>query len=154
DRLKRSGRELVAVLDTGHPMCNSSCVYALVGAAVREVGAGVQLGVHSSSISFTLQRIDSEGHVTRTPTHVARTVERKALEGGYEKLGAYLREMGSSRGLLTAARQVEYSKLHFLTREQIVAFGIDRRDVVEGMWWFVDGGSGPSAVKIIEESRA
>src|SRR5262249_53686623 len=33
-------------------------------------------------------------------------------------------------------------------------FGIDRRDVVESMWWFVDQGSGPSAVKIIEENRA
>jgi len=152
DKLKRSGRELVAVLDTGHTMCNSSCVYALVGAAVREVGAGVQLGVHSSSISFTLKRTDSQGHVTRTPTRVAPTVERKALEGGYERISAYLREMGISPGLLTAAREVDSSKLHFLTREQMVAFGIDRRNVVEGMWWFVE--SGPSAVKLIEENRA
>jgi hypothetical protein len=154
DKLKRSGRDLVAVLDTGHTMCNSSCVYALVGAAVREVGAGVQLGVHSSSISFTLKRTDGEGHVTRLPTHVAPTVERKALEGGYVKISAYLREMGISQDLLAAAREVENSQLRFLTRDQIVAFGIDRRDVVEGMWWFVDQTSGPSAVKIIEENRA
>ena len=154
DKLKRSGRELVAVLDTGHTMCNSSCVYALVGAAVREVGAGIHLGVHSSSISFTLKRIDADGHVTRMPTQVAPTVERKALEGGYEKISAYLREMGISQGLLTAARQVEYSHLNFLTRDQLVAFGIDRRNTVEGMWWFVDQGSGPSAIKVIEENRA
>jgi hypothetical protein len=154
DKLKRSGRELVATLDTGHAMCNSSCVYALVGAAVREIGAGIALGVHSSSISFTLNHLDEDGHVTREATHVAPTVERRALESGYEKIGAYLREMGISPGLLTAAREVENSKLHFLTRDQVVAFGIDRRGAVEGMWWFVDQSSGASAIKIIEEYRA
>jgi hypothetical protein len=154
DKLKRSGRELVATLDTGHAMCNSSCVYAIVGAAVREIGAGIQLGVHSSSISFTLSHVDEDGHVTREATHVAPAAERRALDNGYAKIGAYLREMGISAGLLAAAREVENSKLHFLTREQIVAFGIDRREAVEGMWWFVDrSSSGASAVKVIEEYR-
>ena len=154
DRLKRSGRDLVAVLDTGHAMCNSSCVYALVGAATREVGAGIQLGVHSSAISFTLQRIDAGGHVTRVPTHVAPSVERKALQGGYDKIAAYLRDMGIAPGLLAAAREVRNDHLRFLTRDEIVAFGIDRREVVEGMWWFVDETAGASAVKVIEENRA
>jgi hypothetical protein len=154
DKLKRSGRDLVAVLDPSHAMCNSSCVYALVGAAVREVGAGIQLGVHSSSITFTLKRIDAGGHVTRTPTHVEPKVERRALEGGYEKIAAYLHEMGIAQGLLAAAREVEYEHLRFLTRDQIVAFGIDRREVIEGLWWFVDQSSGPSAIKVIEENRA
>ena len=155
DRLKRSGRELVATLDTGHAMCNSSCVYAIVGAAVREIGAGVQLGVHSSSISFTLSHVDENGHVRREPTHVAPTAERRALESGYEKIGAYLKEMGISSSLLAAARAVENNKLHFLTRDQIVAFGIDRRDAVEGVWWFIDrSSSGPTAIKVIEEYRA
>jgi hypothetical protein len=153
DKLKRSGRDLVAVLDPSHTMCNSACVYALVGAAVREIGAGVGLGVHSSSISFTLKRIDGDGHVTRTSTHVAPTVERKALESAYGRISAYLREMGISQDLLTAARGVEFSQLRVLTRDQLVAFGIDRREVVEGMWWFADQSSGPSAVKIIEETR-
>jgi hypothetical protein len=154
DRLKRAGRELVATLDTGHAMCNSSCVYALVGAAVREVGAGIQLGVHSSSISYTLKHVDADGHVRREATHVAPTVERRALESGYARIGAYLHEMGISPGLLAVAREVENSRLRFLTRDQVVAFGIDRRPAVEGMWWFVDRSSGASAIKIIEEYRA
>jgi hypothetical protein len=154
DKLKRSGRDLVATLDTGHAMCNSSCVYALVGAAVRDIGAGIALGVHSSSISFTLSHVDEDGRVTREATHVAPTAERRALENGYEKIGAYLREMGISSGLLAVAREVEASKLRFLTRDQVVAFGIDRRSAVEGMWWFVDRPSGTSAIKVIEEYRA
>ena len=153
DKLKRSGRDLVAVLDTGHTMCNSSCVYALVGAAVREVGAGVGLGVHSSSVSFTLKRIDGAGHVTVTPTRVAPTVERKALENVYVTISSYLREMDISPDLLAVARGIEHSQLHLLTRDQLVAFGIDRREVVEGMWSFVDGTGGPSALKVIEENR-
>ncbi len=152
DKLKRSGRDLVAALDTGHAMCNSSCVFALVGAAVREVGAGVQLGVHS--ISFTLKHVDAEGHVTRMPSPMAPALERKALETWYGRIGAYLREMGISQDLLVAAREIEYSRLRFLGRDQIVAFGIDRRATVEGMWWFVDQTSGPSALKVIEENRA
>lgn len=154
DKLKRSGRDLVAVLDTGHTMCNSSCVYALVGAAVREVGAGVGLGVHSSSISFTLKRIDGQGHVTTMQTHAAPTVERKALESGYAAISAYLREMGISQDLLAVARGVEFSQVRLLTRDQIVAFGIDRRETVEGLWVFVDQTGGPSALKVIEENRA
>ena len=43
----------VAVLDTGHTFCNSSCVYAFVGGAVREVEAQALLGIHS--ISFALK---------------------------------------------------------------------------------------------------
>jgi hypothetical protein len=150
DKLKRSGRDLVAVLDTGHSMCNSSCVYALLGGAVRDVGAGIKLGIHASSISFSLKRTDAGGHVTRLPAHVAPAVERKALLSGYEHIAAYLRKMGIAPGLLTAAREVANDRLRFLTREEIVAFGIDRRERVEGMWWFVDKPSDASAVKVIE----
>ena len=135
-------------------MCNSACVFALVGAAVREVGAGVALGVHSSAISFTLKRIDGHGHVTTMSTHVAPAVERRALESGYTTISAYLREMGISQDLLAASRSVEFSKLRLLTRDQLVAFGIDRREAVEGMWLFVDRTGGPSALKVIEENRA
>jgi hypothetical protein len=152
DKLKRSGRDLVAVLDTGHTMCNSACVFALAGAAVRKVGAGVQLGVHS--ISFALKQVDAEGNVTRRPSPMTPAAERKATEIWYGKISAYLREMGISQGLLTAAREIEASRLRYLGRNEIVAFGIDRRETVEGMWRFVDQTSGPSAHKTIEENRA
>src|SRR5262249_60286051 len=96
-------------------MCNSACVCALVGAAVREVGAGVALGVHSSAISFALKRIDGHGHVTTMPTHVAPAVERKALESGYTTISPSLREMGRSPDLLAASGTVRFSKLAPLT---------------------------------------
>jgi hypothetical protein len=150
DKLKRSGRDLVAQLDTARTMCNSSCVYAVVGAAVREIGAGIQLGIHSSSISFSLKRTDMAGHVTRVPAKVSPAVMHMAMQAGYDRVAAYLREMGISPGLLAAARQIQNDHLRFLTRAELVAFGIDRRDVVEGAWWLVDQPTGASVVKVIE----
>jgi len=152
DKLKRSGRDLVAVLDTGYTLCNSSCVFAFVGGAVREVEAQAVLGVHS--ISFALKHVDADGRVTRTPSPMTPAVERKALELWYGKIDAYLREMGISQDLLAAARAVENERLRYLTREQIAAFGIDRRQSIESLWWFVDQAPRPSAVKVIEENRA
>ena len=152
DKLKRSGRDLVAVLDTRYTMCNSACVYAFVGGAVREVEAQAVFGVHS--ISFALRHVDADGRVTRAPSPLTPAAERKAFELWYGRIGAYLREMGISQDLLAAARAVENERLQYLTREQIAAFGIDRRQAIESLWWFVDQSSGPSAVKVIEENRA
>jgi hypothetical protein len=39
--------------------------------------------------------------------------------------------MGADRGLLDLAKTVEFEALHILTREEIVRFGIDRREFVE-----------------------
>jgi hypothetical protein len=153
DKLKRSGHDFTAQLDTVRTMCNSSCVYALVGAAVREVGAGVRLGIHSSSISFSLRRTDILGHVTRVATHVSPEVMRSAMQTGYDQVAAYLREMGIGAGLLAAAREIRNDHLRFLTREELVAFGIDRREFVESAWWLPAQSNG-TAVKMIEQKDA
>jgi hypothetical protein len=150
DRLKRSGHELVATLDTTHAMCNSSCVYAFVGAAVREVPVGVTLGIHSSSISFSLRRTYPDGHMTRVPTQVSSQTMRNAIQAGYDRVAVYLREMGLPPALLAAAREVPSDRLHFLTRDEIAEFGIDRRDLVEGAWWFIDQPPEAAAVKLFE----
>jgi hypothetical protein len=75
---------------------------------------------------------------------------RTAMQAGYDRVAAYLREMGISAGLLAAAREIGNDRLRFLSRGELVAFGIDRRDFVEGAWWFVDQPTGASAVKVIE----
>jgi hypothetical protein len=150
DKLKRSGRDLVAQLDTTRTMCNSSCVYAMAGAAVRNIGAGIQLGIHSSSISFSLKRTDESGHVTRVPTKASPAAVHMALQAGYVRIAAYLREMGISPGLVAAAREIENDRLRFLSRGELAAVGIARRDSVEGAWWFVDQPAGGSAMKVIE----
>ena len=150
DKLKHSGRELVADLDTTSATCNSACVVALVGATVRDIGPGVRLGIHSASIKFTLRRIDAKGHVTSTPAHVAPKVESRALQGSYGRIAAYLHEMGIAPGLLEAARKIPSESVRYLTREEIVAFGIDQREVLDGLWVFVDQPAGAAAAKIVQ----
>jgi hypothetical protein len=150
DKLKRSGRELVADLDTASAMCNSACVFSLVGAAVREVDPSVRLGIHSASITFSLRRVDSSGHVIRTPTHVALKIENRALQENYDRIAAYMREMGIAPGLLEAARKIPSDRVRFLSRDEVIAFGIDRRELIDGLWGFVDQPSGAAAVKIVQ----
>jgi hypothetical protein len=151
DKLKRSGRELLADLDTSSAICNSACVFSLVGAAVRDVGPGARLGIHSASVTFSLRRVDANGHVVATtPAHVAPGVERRALEGNYDRIAAYMREMGIPAGLLDAARKIPSDRVRDLTRDEIVAFAIDRRESIEGLWLIRDEPSGAAAVKMIQ----
>jgi hypothetical protein len=150
DKLKRSGRQLIADLDTASVMCNSACVFSLVGAAVRDVDPGAHLGIHSTRISFSLRRIDGSGHVTSMPTHVAPQVESRALKESYDRVAAYMREMGIAPGLLEAARKIPSATVRFLSRDELVAFGIDRRDLIDGLWEFVDQPAGAVAVKVVQ----
>jgi len=150
DKLERSGRELVGVLDTMDGMCNSACVFSVVGAAVRDVAPGARLGIHSATVKFTLRRIDAKGHVTTLPTHVAPKVENRALQGNYDRIAAYMREMGIAPDLLEAARKIPSDRVRFLSRDEIIAFGIDRREMIDGLWEFVDQPAGAAAVKIVQ----
>ena len=64
DAIKRSGRDLAAELRTVRTLCNSSCVYALIGAKVREVTAGARIGVHT----IALGEFDKDGSVKSART--------------------------------------------------------------------------------------
>jgi hypothetical protein len=123
----------------------------LVGAVVRDVGPGAKLGIHSASVTFSLRRVDAKGHVvTSTPTHVAPAVERRALEGNYDRIAAYMHEMEIPPALLEAARKIPSDRVRDLTRDEIVAFGIDPRQSIEGFWLFLDEPAGAAAVKMIQ----
>jgi hypothetical protein len=130
DRLKRSGRELPAQLDTGSTMCFSACVYAIVGAAVRDIAPGAKLGIHSSSFTFA-----DEDHAMARPSS---RVMRETIEASYDRLGRYFSEMGIDPDLVAAARAISNDKIHVLTRAEIWRFKIDRRRFVEDGWRLSD----------------
>ena len=150
DKLKRSGRELAAELDTRRGVCASFCVYTVLGGAVRDVGAGARLGIHDTSMPATIRSFDENGRIADMPMHLSAETERSALAASQRAIAAYLKEMGISPDLLTAAHAISREKLHFLTREEIVAFGIDRREAVESAWSLADKSPAVSAVKLIE----
>jgi hypothetical protein len=131
DRLKRSGRELNARLNTDTTMCFSACVYAIVGAATREIAPGARLGIHSSSFTFG----DDDDSASARPSP---RIMRETIEASYERLGHYFSEMGIDPDLVTAARAIANDKIRVLSRAEIWRFKIDRRRFVEDGWRMSD----------------
>jgi len=127
-KLKSSGQTLHAELRPAGSDCSSACVYALIGAKVRQVPVGAKLGVHASK----LVQVSSDGRF-RSPSQVAQamklTTQAKDLE-----LRSYVREMGISAQLIDAAVAVAHESVRFLDRDEIIRFGIDRREFLESPW--------------------
>ena len=80
--LKRSGHEVEAKIDPTTAMCNSGCVYALAGGAIRLIPPWVRVGIHD---------------VARDPNrNMLRSVSEAAGKRiAYERLRYYLREVGA-----------------------------------------------------------
>jgi hypothetical protein len=135
-RLKQSGRELHGDLWTRGAMCNSACPYLILGAATREIAPDAVLAVHSPRVVVNFRG----GGV---PTQEMRA---KAVEHGLERadrlLSSYLLKMGGEAGLLVLARTIKFEDMHILTREEIVRFGIDRRELAETPWKFENNARG------------
>jgi hypothetical protein len=127
DRLKRSGSDLPAELDTASTMCFSACVYAIVGAAVRDIAPGAKLGIHSSSFTFA-------GSEDRASARLPGRAMRATIEASYERIGRYFVEMGIDPSLVAAAREIANDHIRVLTRADISRFKIDRRSFVEDGW--------------------
>ncbi|HEY3642668.1 MAG TPA: hypothetical protein VGL31_16360 [Xanthobacteraceae bacterium] len=122
---KRSGQELDAEFDPAVAMCNSACVYAVAGGAVRRIPPWVKLGIHD--VGFDPAKTQPRG---------ALLGEAKRL--AHARIHEYLREMGIDEALFRAAAAVPFESKRFLEREELVRFGIDRREFGETGWQFVD----------------
>jgi hypothetical protein len=131
-KLKRSGRELTGDLWTRNAICNSACPYFLLGATTREIAPDTSLGVHSAKV------ITQFLGVVPTPEMRAVATERgRARSDGL--LASYFARMGGDTGLLKLVSAVKFEEVHVLTREEIIRFGLDRREQVETAWQFENG---------------
>jgi len=124
DALKRSGQELEADFDPALAMCNSGCVLALAGGAVRFVPPWVKLGIHDIGIESN-----------RTPT---RGAVAEAKRVAHARILEYLVDVGIDKSLLTASSAVPNETVRFVEREELVRFGIDRSEFGETVWRFAD----------------
>ena len=122
--LKRTGQTLAARWRSVDGGCNSSCVYALIGAKTRDVPPGASVGIHSSKVPYIGES--------------ARAAARARLASFNLELRRYIREMGIDDGLFAAILKVPFEKVHILSRDEIVRFGIDRRTIQETPWVFVE----------------
>ena len=134
--LKQSGQTLPATL-RNIASCDSACVFALIGAKVRQVPPGARLGIHSVKLVIEWGHAREAGYSDRQIANYERTrlVEINAQHR------RYAREMGVDVGLIDLSLQVPHSSIHYLSREEIVRFGIDRQEFQETRWDTLDLGS-------------
>jgi hypothetical protein len=143
DALKRSGRTLAAELRTVHTLCNSSCVYALIGARVREVTAGARIGVHAMAFgvhAMAFGEYDKQGVVVASRKQPQSPEDVRKLKAANAQLADYIAAMGIDRALFDAAAEIAHERVRYISRDEIARFGIDRRDFHESRW-VVDEGS-------------
>ncbi len=144
--LKRSGLPLAGELRSAGASCSSACVYALLGAQVRLVPPDARLGVHASR----RVRVYPDGRVTRLPGD-----DQTQLAQATNELKRYVEEMGIDVALIDTAFKTKFSDAYFLTRNEIVQFGIDTRTFQETRWTVLDSASrSPSVFKLVVETRA
>ena len=143
--LKRSGLPLSGELRSTGASCSSACVYALLGAQVRLVPPDARLGVHASR----RVRVYPDGRVTRLPGD-----DQTQLAQATNELKQYVEEMGIDVALIDTAFKTKFSDAYFLTRNEIVQFGIDTRTFQETRWTVLDSASRrPSVFKLVVETR-
>jgi hypothetical protein len=120
-----AGRQIEAEL-TRDAVCNSACVDAMAGGAVRLIPPWVTLGVHNVDVDPTRQNL-----------LVARVMELRE-ETVQARLRHYIRIMGIDGGLLDKAFAIPHAAMGRLTRDDAVRFGLDRREFGETVWRFLD----------------
>jgi hypothetical protein len=127
--LKQSGQVLPATL-RNVSACNSACVFALIGAKIRYVPPGAQLGVHSSRV--VIFRLDG-GKLNASSKQIA-SLQRARLAELNVDTRRYVQEMKIDVRLFDLAAKIPHQDVHYLTREEIVGFGIDVRGASEARW--------------------
>src|SRR5262249_28502055 len=91
--------------------------------ATRLVAPGVRLGIHDVGVDP-----DRKGASAAAIAEGKRTA--------HARLQDYARDMGIDKALLTASFAVPFESSRAIDRDEIVRFGIDRREVGEDVWRF------------------
>lgn len=134
DALKKSRDPVAAQLLVLNTQCNSACVYALIGAKTREVAPGALLGIHSARVVVSF--VGEGAH--KVSAAKLREFERSRLGAINHHLRDYIEQMGVTLKLFELANTIPFEKAHYLTREEILRFGIDRRAYPETPWQLVE----------------
>ena len=111
-QLVQSRRDLKAELRTPGAICSSACVYALIGASVRQIPDGTRLGIHAPSRSST-QKVQLLR--ARDPADEQYHVARRR----------YVQQMGVDPELVDLADKTPHASIHILTRDEIARFRVE-----------------------------
>lgn len=127
--LKQSGQVLPSTL-RNMANCSSACVFALIGAKVRQVPPGARLGVHSPKVVVPWAQARKIGYSDRQIV----SFEKTRLAEANSQARRYVQEMKIDVRLFDLLLKVPNESVHYLSRDEIVAFGIDTREFSESRW--------------------
>jgi hypothetical protein len=149
--LKRSNGEIPTELRSMGASCNSACVYALLGAKVREIPPGAHLGVHSGR----LVRVSAVDGRVKAGSQNRSQASQKAKTAEFEsQIRSYTQEMGVDPGLIDMALKIPFAQIHYLSRAEIAGYGVDTRGFQETRWTTANTRDAALAVfKILTEAR-
>ncbi|HWV52273.1 hypothetical protein [Pseudorhodoplanes sp.] len=128
---KKSGKPLASEWTSFDANCNSACGIALVGAAERWIPPGGAIGIHSPAYYCFLR---SGRIVGQKGNSMLASQCRKFTAQGAAQLASYVREMGIDAGFIEAMNKVPHNEVRYLTREELVAFGIDKDEIAQTPW--------------------
>jgi hypothetical protein len=117
-RLMQSGGVLAAEL-SDIAYCMSSCIYALLGGAARQVPSNAIVHVHAP----LLAAVRPDGSMV--PPSISAAAQKKLEADFNDKARAYIRAMGIDERLLELILATPNERPHTLTRTEITNFGID-----------------------------
>ena len=129
---KRSAQPVTAAWQPD-ASCNSACVFALLGGKVRHVPPSARLGVHSGKITFF--RKTSDGRVQQLTAKDMPALHKTRMAEVDGQLRRYIRDMGIDGKLFETAAKVPHEDIYYLSRDEIAAYGIDRRAHSETPWF-------------------
>jgi hypothetical protein len=131
-------------------ICSSACVWTLLGAKVRQVPPAARVGVHATKYTLVLKYTSGRVQQVSAQQSLYKTRHAEALASTRR----YMREMGINPTLLDTAEKTPHENIHYLSRDEIAAFGIDRRDFAETPWFFAQFSNGSAYVsKWIVDAR-
>ena len=128
---KKSGKPLAAEWTSFDANCNSACGIALIGAAERWIPPGGAIGIHSPAYYCFLRTGRIVGQ--KGDSKLAAQCRKYSAQGA-EQLATYAREMGIGGGYVEAMKKVPHNEIRYLTREELISFGIDRHEIAETPW--------------------
>lgn len=139
--LKQKGEVLAAELHSAG-ICTSACVFAVIGAKVRQIPPGARLGVHEGRVTFT-RNGQVVGVTSPSETH---------LPQGISRYRSYVREMGVDTKLVELAANVPFKSIYFLKRDEIASLRIDTRTFQETPWVMMREAR-PYVAKLVSEAK-
>ncbi|MGD9923649.1 MAG: hypothetical protein AB7V13_19750 [Pseudorhodoplanes sp.] len=148
---KKSGKPLAAEWTSFDANCNSACGIALIGAVERWIPPGSAIGIHSPAYYCFLR----SGRIVGQKGDGSLAAQcRKFTAQGAEQLARYAREMGIGQGYVEAMKKVPHNEIRYLTREELIRFGIDQSDIAETPWMGKPGSAQVTLKVLLEATGA